>query len=91
MYGILLIMGTGILLGYLFRKPLKHGLLLDKWILWSIFLLLFMMGLSIGHDQLIMSSLPSLGLMALAISLSASLGSLVFALLLWHMYFKNRK
>lgn len=90
MVEILLIMLSGILAGYLLRKRSGIAAFLDKCILWAIYLLLFLMGLSIGRDPLIMASLPSLGMTALAISLSAISGSLIAAFLLWRFVFNKR-
>ena len=64
---------------------------LDRLILWSIFGLLFFLGLSIGRNPDIMHHLPTLGLTAALISLAAITGSLIMAWLLHKLFFKTQK
>jgi len=78
-------MGIGLLLRG--RKKLIH--ILDHLILWSIFLLLFLLGLSIGLNPEIMQNLPSLGVRALVLTLGGVAGSLLAALLLWKLFFRK--
>lgn len=86
---LLLIMG-GMVLGYLVRRKEQVVRVTERLIIWSIFLLLFLMGLSIGRDPLIVNSLPSLGFNALLISIAGIAGSLVLALLLWKYFFSKK-
>ena len=86
---LLLIMG-GMVLGYLVRRKEQVVRVTERLIIWSIFLLLFLMGLSIGRDSLIVNSLPSLGFNALLISIAGIAGSLVLALLLWKYFFGKK-
>jgi len=90
MIAILILMCSGILTGLLIRKRKTLIQQIERLIIWSIFILLFLMGLSIGRDPLIMNELPSLGLTAALISLAGTLGSLFAALLLWRLLFKKK-
>ncbi len=90
MVEILLLMSLGMLLGYLLRRRRRVIRIAEKLIIWSIFLLLFFMGLSIGRDPLIISNLPSLGLTALLISFGGIGGSLLLALLTWKLIFSKK-
>ncbi len=90
MFEILLLMSLGILGGYLLRSRKRIILIAEKLIIWSIFLLLFFMGLSIGRDPLIISNLPTLGLTALLISIGGIGGSLFLALLTWKLFFAKK-
>ncbi len=90
MIEVLIIMSAGIFVGYLIRHRPRVIRVLDTLIIWSIFLLLFLLGLTIGRDPLIMSTLPSLGLTALVFSVAAMTGSIALALILWKLYFKKR-
>lgn len=85
-------MALGILVGYFLRGKEKVISGVEKAILWSIFLLLFFLGLSIGGNELIMASLPKLGLNALIITLGGVAGSLLVAWAIWKLVFvKERK
>lgn len=85
-------MALGMLVGYFLRGKHKAISGIEKAILWSIFLLLFFLGLSIGGNELIMASLPKLGLNALIITLGGVAGSLLAAYAIWKLVFvKERK
>lgn len=91
MIEILLLMFGGMLAGYLLRR--RSGLIrtLEKLIIWSIFLLLFFLGVAIGRDPVIMAGLPTLGLSALLLSTAGVLGSILGALLIWKFYFSRKQ
>ncbi len=78
-----MLMFGGMGAGYLLRKRRKLIRGIERAITWCIFLLLFLLGVSIGRNPLIMANLPSLGTTALIISLSGVAGSLLLALLIW--------
>lgn len=90
MIEILLLMAGGMLLGYLLRQKKQVIRTVERLTIWSIFLLLFLMGLSIGHDPQIFNNLPSLGLTALIISGAGIAGSLFAALILWKYLLKKK-
>ncbi len=90
MWIILSILIGSMFLGYLLRKKL-NAKLLDRLLLYSIFLLLFFMGVSIGSDDKILSSLPVLGLDALYLALASILGSIIFAWGIYKKWFKNKR
>ena len=74
-------MFSGIAIGYLIRKKeLKH---INKIITALIWVLLFLLGIEVGSNKEIINSLHTIGIEALAISISAILGSVIGALLLW--------
>ncbi|MDX9941678.1 MAG: LysO family transporter [Bacteroidales bacterium] len=89
MLEILVLMALGMLVGYILRGKQKAISGIEKAILWSIFLLLFFLGLSIGGNEVIMASLPSLGLNALIITLGGVAGSIIAAWALWKLVFKK--
>jgi uncharacterized membrane protein YbjE (DUF340 family) len=91
MLEILALMFAGTLAGYLIRKRQVQVRLLEKGILWSIFLLLFLLGLSIGSNDEVMRQLPVLGGQAFLLSLGGVGGSLLFAFLAWRFLFKKEQ
>lgn len=73
-------MFTGIVAGVLLRK-VNLGWL-DKFIVFTIWLLLFLLGFEMGSDPEIVATLHNLGLIALIISLTATCGSCLAAWIL---------
>lgn len=84
-------MAIGFLVGVLIRNKQKTVYGVDKAILFSIFMLLFFLGLSIGGDELIMASLPSLGLNAFLITIGGVGGSVLAAWVVWKFFFHRNK
>lgn len=82
----------GIAAGFLLRKAafLRH---IGKPISYTIYLLLFLLGLSVGSNELIVNNLATLGVQALLIASAGTLGSLLAAWAVYHYFFKekNRK
>lgn len=88
MFTVLLIMAFGIALGYIFRKQKRLVKLADKLTMWAIFLLLFLLGIAIGANDVIVKNLPVLGLKALIIALGGVLGSVLLAWVAYRIWFK---
>lgn len=80
MFVIIGCMFTGIVAGVLLRK-VNLGWL-DKFIVFTIWLLLFLLGFEMGSDPEIVATLHNLGLIALIISLTATFGSCLAAWIL---------
>ncbi len=83
------IMLAGMLAGYLLRGRKKVLRINSRMTMWTIYLLLFFMGMVIGHDEFIMQQLPELGLIAFIITIMAVLGSISMAWLLWKTVFRK--
>lgn len=81
-------MFLGILVGFLTRKKsLKHTWAILTFLIW---MLLFLLGISIGSNQAVMNNLAPIGLEALLITLMATLGSCLAAKILL-TYLNRRK
>lgn len=89
MITVILIMTAGIVLGYLIRNKTMLIKINDKLVMGAIYLLLFVLGISIGINQTIMKSLPNLGLKALALTIGGVLGSIILAWFTYKWFFKN--
>jgi uncharacterized membrane protein YbjE (DUF340 family) len=74
--GLVVSLVVGVLLGYGLRG--KRRLKLDRVIFWVILVLIFSLGFSIGSNDVLLSSLPRVGLSAVVLSLSAMGFSLLF-------------
>ncbi|MDH6356413.1 LysO family transporter [Parabacteroides sp. PF5-9] len=89
MFVIIGIMFGGIAIGYLLRK-VERLQQTGKLISYAIYLLLFLLGLSVGQNKEIVDNLNTLGLQALLIATAATTGSLLAAWGVYHFFFKER-
>lgn len=94
MFIVILFIFLGILSGFLCRK-LSTGACISltdvvaRWqgriVTWLIWLLLFLLGIEVGSNEMIVRSLPTLGVEALLLSTAATLGCCVLAWALWRV------
>ena len=91
MIEILVLMFGGMAIGHLITGKKKLIGILEKMIMWSIFMLLFLLGIAIGRNPEIMSALGTLGLTALLISVGGIAGSISLAYVVWQMYFRDKE
>ena len=90
MLTVVLIMMAGIVLGYFLRARKRLVAINDKFITYAIYLLLLLLGISIGSNKTIVANLPVLGVKALIVTIGAMVGSILLALLTYKLFFKNR-
>lgn len=90
MISLILTLLAGILIGRLFRDKsfVKFS---GKLIFPIVLALLFLMGITIGTNNDIISNLGTLGVEAFIITAGALIGTLVGAKLLWHFIFAKRR
>lgn len=88
MFTIISIMFTGISIGYLLRD-LRFLQKVEKSISLTIFLLLFVLGLSIGSNSLIINNIGKFGWQAIVLATLSILGSLLASFLVFHLFFKK--
>lgn len=79
----------GITVGFILRNNIK-SMLINHLIFGVVLLLLFLMGLSIGTDNKLISVLPSLGLQAIIISFFSTFGSIIAGWIIWIKLFKKK-
>jgi uncharacterized membrane protein YbjE (DUF340 family) len=79
----------GMAAGYMLRKFKKLYNRLDKTVSYIIYLLLFLLGLSVGQNRMIINSFHIIGLKALLISAASVAGSILLAALVFHFFFKH--
>jgi uncharacterized membrane protein YbjE (DUF340 family) len=91
MITVILVMAAGILFGYFVRHKTMLIKINDKLIMWAIYLLLFVLGVSIGANDNIMRSLPTLWLKALMITIGGVSGSILLAWVTYIKFFKNKE
>lgn len=98
MFIVILFIFLGILSGVL-RRKLSTGARISltdvaaRWqgriVTWLIWLLLFLLGIEVGSNEMIVRSLPTLGVEALLLSSAATLGCCVLAWMLWRVSKNN--
>ena len=98
MFIVILFIFLGFLSGVLCRK-LSTGARISltdvaaRWqgriVTWLIWLLLFLLGIEVGSNEMIVRSLPTLGVEALLLSSAATLGCCVLAWMLWRVSKNN--
>ena len=98
MFLVILFIFLGILSRVLCRKlstgaRISHTDVAARWqgriVTWLIWLLLFLLGIEVGSNEMIVRSLPTLGVEALLLSSAATLGCCVLAWMLWRFSKNN--
>ena len=81
----------GIFIGYLLRKHKKLVKPVDKITMFSIYLLLFLIGVSIGSNKEIITNIGSLGIIAVILSSGAIIGSILLSVPVYKKFFKDNE
>ncbi len=89
MLTVIIIMTLGMAAGYLLRKHKKLYRGLDKTVSYVIYLLLFLLGITVGRNDTIVRSFHIIGLKALAITSASVAGSLILGALVFHLFFRH--
>jgi len=91
MFTVLLLILLGLILGYLIRNKQKAVKLIDRLINWAIYVLLLLLGISVGANETIMNNLATLGVTALVLTLGAVSGSVGLAYFTHKLFFAAKK
>lgn len=89
MITVLVIMTVGIFIGWIFHNKKKFLKIIDKLTNWAIYLLLFLLGLSVGTNDKILKNLDQIGFQAILITLFAVLGSVLVSWVTYIIFFKK--
>lgn len=87
MITVLLLMVAGILAGWWLGKFPLVMKINDKLISWAIYLLLFLLGISVGTNKTVMQSLDSIGFQALLLTIGALAGSIAMGWIIYRAFF----
>lgn len=91
MFTVLAIMSAGIILGYLVRHKKRFRKVIDSSINIAIYLLLFLLGISVGGNRTVVDNLGSLGFNALWLAVGAVAGSVGLSYLTYKLFFATDK
>lgn len=88
MFTVFTIMVIGIIAGYFLRR-IPDTKIIGRLITGFIFLLLFFLGIAVGHNEKIVNNLTAIGLQALIITMGAIAGSVVLAWFVYKKFFEK--
>ncbi|MCL3779427.1 DUF340 domain-containing protein [Prolixibacteraceae bacterium JC049] len=89
MITVLILMAAGIAVGLFIDKYPKLIKKVDQLITWSIYLLLFLLGIAVGVNDKIINNLDTIGVSALVITVGAVLGSVCMAWVVYKFFFST--
>ncbi len=91
MITVLILMTLGIVIGWFIHKKENILKFVSKLTNLSIFLLLFLLGLSVGTNDQIIKNFDQIGLLAITITVFAVLGSVLVSWLTYILFFKKNE
>lgn len=89
MFTVIIIMIVGMCVGYLFRERQNLAKYLDIIVNLAIFLLLFLLGISVGTNKTILNNIDSILLTVIILTIGAVLGSVIIAYFTYKLFFKK--
>ncbi|WP_372753089.1 LysO family transporter [Labilibaculum sp.] len=87
---VISIMILGIGIGLIIGNRPKVIKIISLFTSFSIFLLLFLLGIGVGTNTKLVNNLDSIGLQAFVISIGALAGSLICAFFTYNLFFKKK-
>jgi len=90
MITVLLLMTSGIIVGWILHHKTSFLQWISKFTNWAIYLLLFLLGLAVGSNEEILSSFDKIGYLSIAITLFTVAGSILTAWITYQLFFKNK-
>jgi uncharacterized membrane protein YbjE (DUF340 family) len=88
MYTVLLFLVAGLLLGFLLRRRELLLKVADTLAGWAVLWLIFLLGVSVGGNEVVFANLDQLGLQALVLSSGAVIGSVFLCQLVTTFFFR---
>jgi uncharacterized membrane protein YbjE (DUF340 family) len=89
MFAIIIVLSAGILIGLpLIKRPKIHRIN-NHLFNWAIYLLLFLLGFSVGTNKEVIQNLGKIGYEAIAIAIASIFGSVLLSGLLFKLLFKK--
>lgn len=91
MITVLLVMLSGIVAGVIIHRKPRFVQINDQLISLAIYILLFLLGISVGVNKTIVQNIGTLGFQAIMITLGAVLGSVMVSWLVFHLFFSTEE
>ena len=91
MITVLILMTAGIVVGWLFHKKEKYLKISSELTNWAIYLLLFLLGLSVGNNKEILSNFDKIGYQSILITVFAVIGSVLVSWLTYTLFFRKNE
>jgi len=88
-YIVITLFAIGIAVGRLFRNKNTTRKNVDRAVTWSVYALLFLLGISVGINDEIINNFSRIGYKALWLTLGAVLGSIILAKIVYNLFFKS--
>ena len=89
MITILVVLSAGILFGLLIVGKPKWHLFNNHLLNWAIYMLLFLLGISVGTNREVIQNIGKIGYEAIAISIISIAGSVLLSAILFKFLFKQ--
>lgn len=86
---VLLLMTLGILIGWVLHKHKKFIKITSEITNWAIYLLLFLLGISVGTNDKILNNFDEIGYQSIIITVFAVMGSILVSWLCFTIFFKK--
>lgn len=88
---IIILLISGMLVGFLLRKNKRIINPIDKLTNWAICLFLLFVGISVGSNKKIINNIGTIGTNAIVLALGAVIGSVLLSYIVYLFYFKRTK
>jgi len=89
MIAILIVLSAGILIGLLIVEKPKLRLFNNHLLNWAIYLLLFLLGISVGTNREVIQNIGKIGYEAIAIGIFSIAGSVLLSAILFKFLFRQ--
>ena len=91
MITVLILMTAGIIIGWFLHKKEKILKISSELTNWAIYLLLFLLGLSVGTNEKILNNFDQIGYQAILITVFAVSGSVLVSWLTYVLFFRKNE
>lgn len=88
-YIVIALFAVGIGIGWLIREKEKVRKGVDSAVTWSVYLLLFLLGISVGVNEDIINNFSRIGYQAFWLTIGAVAGSVILAKVVYQFFFKS--
>lgn len=88
---VILFLFSGMVIGFLLHRKVKIIKISDKISTWFIYVFLFLLGISVGSSEEIISNFGKIGVQAIILTLGAISGSVLASFFIYRRFFKEKE